>query len=114
MKFEKCEAIRLATNEPGKFLEVELYYAKGGMNVFSYQMEKRGYYISATPVKIERGMRSFIAFSGRKWCVHECARKSAKAERKAVAEANDCIDTIWDMVKFVAKKNNLEVLNNEG
>ena len=109
IKFEKLDTIRIPTNVTGKFIEVELYYSKGGMNVFTYQNERRGYYVRVCPVTVERNMVSFMAFSGKKMCFWECARKSAKAEREAIAEVNDCIDVVYDLIKFVAKKNNLEV-----
>lgn len=117
IKFEKCDRIYLPTTNPGKLIEVELAYHKGGMNVFTYQTEKRGYYVHVTSMEvIDRGgykMYAYTAFSGRKLCVHECGRKSAKAERDAAAEVNECIDVIKDMIAFVAKKNNLEVLEND-
>ena len=55
-------------------------------------------------------MVSFIAFSGTKVCIHECSRKSAKAEREAIALVNDeCRDLVSRLVSQIAHKNNLEV-----
>lgn len=110
IKFEKLEARRIPTNIAGKFIEVELYYSKGGYNVFTYKHESRGYYVRICPVTVERNMVSFIAFSGTKVCIHECSRKSAKAEREAVAAVNDEYrDLVSRLVSQIAHKNNLEV-----
>lgn len=110
IKFEKLDTIRIPTNVAGKFIEVEMFYNKGGMNVFTYQNERRGYYIRICPVTVERNMVSFIAFSGTKLCVHECSRKSAKAEREAIAMANgEYRDLVSRLVSQIAHKNNLEV-----
>ena len=55
-------------------------------------------------------MVSFIAFSGTKVCIHECPRKSAKAEREAIALANDEYgDLVSRLVSKIAHDNNLEV-----
>lgn len=110
IRFEKLEAHRIPTNIAGKFIEVELYYSKGGYNVFTYKNESRGYYVRICPITVERNMVSFIAFSGTKVCIHECSRKSAKAEREAIALANDEYrDLVSRLVSQIAHKNNLEV-----
>lgn len=110
IKFEKLEARHIPTNIAGKFIEVELYYSKGGYNVFTYKNESRGYYVRICPVTIERNMVSFVAFSGTKVCIHECSRKSAKAEREAIVAANDEYrDLVSHLVSKIAHNNNLEV-----
>lgn len=110
IKFEKLEARRIPTNIAGKFIEVELYYSKGGYNVFTYKNESRGYYVRICPVTVERNMVSFVAFSGTKVCIHECSRKSAKAEREAIEMANgECRDLVSRLVSQIATRNNLEV-----
>lgn len=109
IEFDKLETKRIPTNIPGKFIEVELYYSKGGYNVFTYKNESRGYYVRVCPVKVERNMVSFIAFSGMKLCVYECSRKSAKAEREAIAAANEYGDLVERMIHQIAAKNGLEV-----
>lgn len=110
IRFEKLEAHRTPTNIAGKFIEVELYYSKGGYNVFTCKNESRGYYVRICPITVERNMVSFIAFSGTKVCIHECSRKSAKAEREAIALVNgECRDLVSRLVSQIAHKNNLEV-----
>ena len=111
IKFEKLDSpIRIPTNTAGKFIEVEMFYTKGGMNVFTYKMESRGYYVRICPVAVERNMVSFVAFSGAKFCALECARKSAKAEREAITLVNgEYRDLVSRLVSQIAHKNNLEV-----
>lgn len=110
IKFEKLDTIRIPTNIAGKFIEVELYYSKGGYNVFTCKNESRGYYVRICPITVERNMVSFIAFSGTKVCIHECSRKSAKAEREAIAAVNDEYrDLVSHLVSKIAHNNNLEV-----
>lgn len=67
-------------------IKVELYYCLGGLNVFTYKDEKRGYYISCCPVERKRGFESFTAFSGWKQCLVECARKSKAKQSEAEKE----------------------------
>ena len=110
IKFEKLDTIRIPTNVAGKFIEVELYYSKGGWNVFTCKQESRGYYVRICPITVERNMVSFVAFSGTKVCIHECSRKSAKAEREAIVAANDEYrDLVSHLVLKIAHQNNLEV-----
>lgn len=110
IKFSNAETLRIPTNADGKFIEVELYYHKGGLNVFTYKQEARGYYIRICPVEVKGNMVSFVAFSGTKVCILECSRKSAKAEREAVAMVNnECAELLARLVKQIANKNGLEV-----
>ena len=109
IEFNSLETKRIPTNMPGKFIEVELYYSKGGYNVFTYKNESRGYYARICPVTVERNMVSFVAFSGTKLCVYECSRKSTKSEREAIAAANEYRDLIERMIHQIAAKNGLEV-----
>lgn len=68
-------------------IRVDVDYQLGGMNVFTYQQEPRGYYLSVVPVTRERNMEAFTAFTGIKVLVKTVTRKSAKAEREAEAAA---------------------------
>lgn len=74
-------------------LKTEVYYHKGGMNYFTGNNEPRGYYISCTPVNIERNglikIESFTAFTGRKKLLIEVQRKSDKMYNKAVEYAKE-------------------------
>lgn len=62
----------------GDVIEVEVYYKLGGMNYFSGGVNKRGIYLSISPVNISGGMKSFTAFTGIATCIEELNRKSDK------------------------------------
>lgn len=61
-------------------LKLDLSYSLGGLNVFTYKQERRGYYLIVTPVERSGIMEGFTAFSGSKVLLKEVNRQSAKAE----------------------------------
>lgn len=89
-------------------LKVELYYSLGGMNYFTYKTEKRGYYLSVTPVEINNrdGWTSecYTMFSGIKQLVKEVGRKSAKAAEEATRLAIPWEDKL---IEYVCNKENI-------
>lgn len=93
-------------NGENDFLRVELYYSLGGMNYFTYKQEARGFYLSVSPVKRERNMESYTAFTGTKLCVHECKRFSKKAAEQAEEKAKTSEKGLID---YVLKKQGLEL-----
>lgn len=99
--------------EPGRdatHLKIKLYYDLGGQNAWTYQQDARGYYLSVTPVKIERRngvtLESFVAFTGAKKCVKTVSRKSEKAAAQAAENAQNYIH---DLALYVCNKNGLPV-----
>ncbi len=78
----------------GKTYKLEFYYDMGGMNYFTGQVIPRGYYISVSPVEVERNEQGKVmaelcqAFSGYRVCVLEVKRASKKQEdfAKGLAE----------------------------
>lgn len=88
-----------------KSLKVHLYYDKGGMNYFHSTVEKRGYYLSVTPVEIKQcdgyQMESYLAFSGAKRLVLEVKRQSDKAYNQAIAMHKD---ELTDLRNYVLAK----------
>lgn len=74
-------------------LKMELYYSKGGSNVFNGKVEDRGYYISISPVKRERGFETYISRTGLKHCILKVDRKSKKKEEEAIKLFNTQIWT---------------------
>ncbi len=91
-------------------LRVELIYNKGGLNVFTYQTERRGYYLHVTPVRREQNMESFIAFSGTKLLLKEVSRKGTKAEQEAERMAPGRLS---ELVNYICQKNGLELEEGE-
>ena len=78
----------------GDAIEVEVYYKLGGMNYFSGGVNKRGIYLSVSPVNISNGMKSFTAFSGIATCVEELNRKSDKQLRYWAEKIEPYVDKI--------------------
>ena len=99
---------RYETTIPGKFIEVTLSYRKGGMNYFTSKVQRRGYYVGATPVEIELHdgyeTKCMGAFTEVCQCVLEVTRASLKSELAADELARAAAG---DLVKFVASQNNL-------
>lgn len=85
-----------AGNQSATHMRIETYYSKGGMNVFTYRNEKRGYYLMLTPVERDGIMESFVAFTGKKIPLREVSRASKKQETEAESEAEsylrDCLE----------------------
>lgn len=67
-------------------LRCEVYYNKGGENPFNGSSETRGYYISVSPVKRERGLESYTAWSGKKKCILPVSRQSKRMASNAEYE----------------------------
>lgn len=92
-------------------LKIELRYSKGGMNYFTYQHERRGYYLMITPVERKdygNGlmMEGMVVFSGIKKLLKEVKRQSAKAE----AEAESMVEqSEHELIEYVLNKNGLEL-----
>ena len=87
-------------------LKIEVYYNKGGYNAFTGKDEKRGYYVSVSPVEKCGNLESFIAFSGIKQLLIDVTRKSEKAYNLALSN----IDRILPgLIEYVCKTNNIEV-----
>jgi hypothetical protein len=80
-------------------LKIQVFYNMGGMNYFNYKNEERGYYLSVTPVQVERQangitIESYMAFSGVKELLLPVKRKSEKAEQQAIELAKDRIPVL--------------------
>ena len=77
--------------EPNEALTIEVGYQMGGINYFTYQTEKRGYYVTVRPEVIEERSRRFIVGDGTKRLLLEAARYSDKgleaSTKLATAEA---------------------------
>jgi hypothetical protein len=95
------------TNNPVIEIKVNIYYSIGGMNFFQGINEKRGYYLSATPVERTDCSVKFTAFTGVKKLLNEVKRKSKKEERIAIEKAFVQVD---ELVNYVAKKNGLSLV----
>lgn len=75
-------------------LKLDLSYSLGGLNVFTYKQERRGYYLIITPVERDGIMEGFTAFSGSKVLLKEVNRQSAKAEQEALELMNRAMNGV--------------------
>ena len=79
----KLTAISSEADPKVTHLRVDLTYNKGGMNVWTYKQEPRGYYMTIVPVFRDGIMEGFTAFSGKKYLMKSVTRASAKQEQEA-------------------------------
>lgn len=98
---------RLKTTKEDTYIDVELYYDKGGMNYFTGRETKRGYYLSASPVETSDGWTRYTAFSGIKEIISEASRFSKKRLEQLVDETPDKQKN--DLVDLVLRQNGLSL-----
>ena len=79
-------------------LKVELYYSLGGLNVFTYKDEPRGYYLSVSPVARKGNWETFAAFTGLKQCILPVKRQTPKKAQEALSKMNDYLQPLIDKV----------------
>lgn len=103
--FELQEKTRNATH-----IKVRIYYDLGGYNYFTHKQQKRGYYISVTPVTYsnKNGIitEGFTAFTGEKMLLKEVTRQSKKAEADAIEKG---LSIMEKLIIIVCNDNNLQV-----
>lgn len=97
--------LKQATKNANK-LKIEVYYNLGHFNYFTGKEEKRGYYLSVTPVFNNGFIESYTSFTGIKQLILPVNRKSGKARANAITEAEKHINTL---INYVCTKNNIEV-----
>ena len=77
----------IPTTKANTVLRTEVYYNLGGMNYFSGQSMKRGYYLSVTPMELRDGFTSMTAFSGTCDLLEEAPRFSQRKLDVLAADA---------------------------
>jgi len=101
---QKHEKYIETTEFPGNtHLQVSVYYSKGGMNYLSGRSEGRGFYLSVTPVKKERGCISTVLFSGLKMLIAPANRYSEKQFNLAVEKSKTHEQELIDSLKAQQK-----------
>lgn len=81
MNRDKLSVEYLPTTKESTFIKAKLFYDKGGMNYFSGKEERRGYYLSVSPVERSGNIETYTMFTGTKVFI-----SSAKRFSKKVAE----------------------------
>ena len=89
---------KIKNNKDANVLKIEIYYDLGGPNLFTYKNEKRGYYFSLTPVKVEGAWESYTAFSGSKTCIEEASRKSKKKFEEVCKRMDQLINKYRELI----------------
>ena len=74
-------------------------YNKGGMNYFTGKNEKRGYYVSVTPVTKGERFESFYLLSGGKFITDETKRYGEKGLK--IAAANIDSWKLFEAITFI-------------
>jgi hypothetical protein len=86
-------------------LRVEVYYSKGGMNYFTSTNERRGIYVSASPIERRESSTSYMGFSGGKQFLLAMSRFSQKTLDNFVPDT-----TIVDnVINYVCEKNGIKI-----
>ena len=96
----------LEPNSSATHLKVEIYYSKGGANYFTGTNEKRGIYLSVSPVTRGENSESYIGFSGIKKHLVDMARFSQKTFDNFVVTP----ETEKELIDYVCAKNAIKVL----
>ena len=86
-------------------VDVEVYYNKGGMNYFTGNVEKRGYYLSVQPLNKTTNSISFTAFTGVKQLVRGAGRFSPKVLAEFVVE----YEMMNTMIEHIVEKHNIKL-----
>ncbi len=93
----------LPTTTPDKFIQIIVNFQDGGMNYFSSSSERKGFYLSVTPVEIKNGMVAFMMFSGIK------GFNAKKLAAHAIAAPTS--ELLIKLVGVVLAKENLTLLS---
>jgi hypothetical protein len=92
-------------------IKVDTFYDLGGTNYWTYKQNKRGYYVSCTPVfREDRGgviMESTILGTGYKKLCKEVTRHSKKAAAEAEATAEKLYEAI---VRRICREEGLTIM----
>lgn len=95
-------------NDEFTHLKVDTYYSIGGMNYFVGESERRGIWLSVTPVQRTQTSERYTAFTGSKICLLELKRKSDKALDQVLK--SDLWTSKKDLlIQVVLTKNNLQL-----
>lgn len=74
----------IPTGKEHEYIEVSVYYKKGGRNMFTSRNEPRGFWLSVSKVQKGENWTKRFLFEGRKMFLMEVKRFSQKAMDEAV------------------------------
>jgi hypothetical protein len=112
MSKQRIEIATIPTDNPIRFLVVELYYNKGGRNYFSGKDDPRGYWISSNAVEIENRdgyqMRTYVPINGYRYFIKESARFSEKTLGE-LASSVKTLPAYQQLLERALETNNLQI-----
>lgn len=79
----------IPTGKEREFIEVEVYYDKGGRNIFSGRSEPRGFWISVSRITKKGFFVKRQLFEGKRYFILEVKRYSDKSMNKAIDMAEE-------------------------
>ena len=74
----------IPTGKEHEYIEVSVYYNKGGRNMFTSRVEPRGFWVSVAKIQKNGNWVKRFAWEGRKMFLLEVKRFSQKAMDEAV------------------------------
>ena len=89
-----------------QIIRVELYYNVGGSNFATGTIERRGYYLSVSPLELSGDFVVYTGFSGIKQLVVEAKRYG----QKKFDSIEPSEEQIQQLVEHVLSKNNLSLV----
>jgi hypothetical protein len=81
-----------------EYIEVSVYYHKGGFSMSTYEEQPRGFWVSVSKIRKGKVFISRRVFEGRKMFLLEVKRFSEKKMKEAIEKAKEVYP---DMVKRV-------------
>lgn len=76
-----------------------------------YKNIKPGFYVTVYPEKHEKGMYSFVAYTGKTFLIHECNRFSEKQKQIAIEKYRNLLPK---MLQYIAAANGYKINYNGG
>ncbi len=100
----------LKTDKPNTFIEVELYYCKGGQSDWERERNPRSYRLSITPVEVTHDCGYTVTTGSPNDGVTLILTRPGRASKKAEAEAEKLVESLYRGYAYqVATKNGLTV-----
>ncbi len=104
----------LKTDRPNTFIEVELYYCKGGQSDWERERNPRSYRLSIAPVEVSHVDGYIVTTGSPSDSVTLILTQPARASKKAEAEAEKLAESLYRGYAYqVATKNGLTVNFND-
>lgn len=102
----------LKTNKPDTFIEVELYYCKGGRSEYEREKNPRSYRLSVEPVKVEQCYGYTMTTGSPSDGIILILSRPARASKRAEADAETIAEKIYKAYALqIAAKSKLTLID---